>query len=168
MGDDWDDEAGCVSVGIRNVSIHNAVRPARGRGRSGALGKLSEAPVGAWRNGASAPPPPGGRSGDDGKCDGKEVVEVESCYVGRLIGTKGATRRDMEERSGCRININQKDRSDPTASVELVGSKEAIDKAKEIIEELTGSAGPRTEGGRGGGGGGGGRDCFKCGQAGVS
>ena len=65
--------------------------------------------------------------------------------------------------------INQKDRSDPVANVELVGTQEAIDKAKVIIAELTsdGGANGDSRGFGGAGGGGSGRDCFKCGKPGM-
>ena len=154
-------------------------RAARGRGRPGttSYNNNSGNAVGSWRNDAVKPPLPreaGGRGGggwSGGSADGgvggggaasdgattTETVEVENRFVGRLIGTKGATRKDLEERSGGRINIVQKDRSDPTANVEISGTREAIDKAKDAIAELTG----------GDGGGGGGRECFKCGEKGM-
>lgn len=198
MGDDWEeDESSGANVTMRNVTLsQHPMKPARGRGRPAMMGRGMA--MTGHLSGARPPPPPpsSGRGGGGGDVNGnyivdggggggrgfgggggrssdhKETLEVESCHVGRLIGTRGATRRDIEERSGCRININQKDRSDPTAAVELMGSQDAVEKAKEIILEMTGG-GIRSGGGGGGrsgggeaGGSGGGRDCYKCGKPG--
>ena len=193
MGDDWEeDESSGANVTTRNVTLsHHPMKPARGRGRPGMMGRGTAMTFHVAGTQPPPPPPSSGRGGGGGDVNGnyivgggglgfgggrssdhKETLEVESCHVGRLIGTRGATRRDIEERSGCRININQKDRSDPTAAVELMGSQDAVEKAKEIILEMTGG-GMRSGGGGGRSGGdggvsGGGRDCYKCGKPGEA
>ena len=183
--DDWEEEEPSYNAHNPSVPAVSSFRPSRGRGRPGTTGNGGGgASVGSWRNCTNPPSVPrernpagrgGGGGGDSARGYGgseMETMKVASSILGRLIGTRGATKKDIETRSGCRININQKDRSDPFGTVEFTGNREAIDKAKVIVADMIGD-----EGGAGGeparGGGGdrfdrqtGGKDCYKCGKPG--
>jgi len=91
--------------------------------------------------------------------DGGETLtmEVPSNQVGRIIGKGGSRIRELQDQSGCRINIDKNSRGD-TTTVELTGDPEVQQRAKQMIEEVCQES--SYGGGRGGGGGGygGGRD----------
>ncbi|KAL0964425.1 hypothetical protein UPYG_G00323670 [Umbra pygmaea] len=80
---------------------------------------------------------------------------VENASVGRVIGRGGAKIRELEETSGARIKINK---GDYEGEVQIFGSSDVQQKAREMIEELvagdTGPGGFRSGPGRGGGFGG--------------
>jgi len=85
------------------------------------------------------------------------TMEVPGNQVGRIIGKGGSRIRELQDQSGCRINIDKNSRGDQT-TVELTGDPEAQQRAKQMIEEVC-SESSYGGGGRGGGGGyGGGRD----------
>ena len=73
--------------------------------------------------------------------------------LGRIIGKGGSKIRELQDDSGCRINIVKDRDNGTTTPVELTGSAEAQSKARDMIEDLMSSD---FGGGRGGGGGGGG------------
>ncbi|XP_035257015.1 probable ATP-dependent RNA helicase DDX43 [Anguilla anguilla] len=58
---------------------------------------------------------------------------VENSAIGAIIGRGGAKIRELEESSGARIKIN---RGDYEGEVQIFGSREVQDKAREMIEEL--------------------------------
>jgi len=92
-------------------------------------------------------------------------MTVPRNQVGRIIGRGGSRIRQLQDDSGCRINIRKDEMGDET-TVELSGSDECQFHAKQMIEEICNEQSYPSGGGdrRGGGGGrqggygGGGRD----------
>ncbi|KAK5908786.1 hypothetical protein CgunFtcFv8_016814 [Champsocephalus gunnari] len=78
---------------------------------------------------------PGRGNFGDEKSDSSQPVifTVENGLVGRIIGKGGAKIRELEESTGARIKVNK---GDYQGEVVLMGSSEAQQKAKEMIEEL--------------------------------
>ncbi|XP_053189063.1 probable ATP-dependent RNA helicase DDX43 [Scomber japonicus] len=89
------------------------------------------------------------------------TMTVENGSVGRIIGRGGAKIRELEESSGARIKINK---GDYEGEVVILGTPEAQQKAKEMIEELVADGNSRFRNGPGRGGdyGGGGDGGVKC------
>jgi len=85
--------------------------------------------------------------------DGGEplTMQIASNQVGRIIGRGGSRIRELQDDSGCRININKEAGGDGMTTVELSGSEECQQRAKQLIEQVC------EEQSYGGGGGGGGR-----------
>lgn len=123
--------------------------------------------------------PGGDYGGGEGGEEDETVMTVESGKIGRIIGKQGSKIRELQEASGCRIQINRDERGDTSSPVRLQGSAHARQTAKDMIEELIsedrfGGGGGRSGGyggddrggsrngygggGRSGGGGGGYRD----------
>lgn len=85
--------------------------------------------------------------------------------VGLIIGRRGETIQDLQDRSGCHINIVGESKSiNGFRPVNLIGTTEAAMRAKALIMEIVesdvrpgpGNAQGGAQGGGGGGGGGGG------------
>jgi len=87
-----------------------------------------------------------------------ELVPCPKTYMGRIIGSKGATVNDVQKRSGCDIQINQDVPPGQDCEVTLKGTRQGIESAKQMLNEII-EMGPNHPyaGGQGGGGGGGGR-----------
>lgn len=120
--------------------------------------------------------PPRASSHQPALRDGEDSMQimVPDRTVGLIIGRGGETIRDLQERSGCHVNIVGEQKSvNGLRPVNLIGSPEAAAKAKDLIMEIVesdsksvaekGRAPPQREpardtsfGGVGGGGGGGG------------
>ncbi|KAK2142730.1 hypothetical protein LSH36_920g01015 [Paralvinella palmiformis] len=89
----------------------------------------------------------GGTSGGDfhyGNDNGAErmlEVEVASQDIAKIIGRGGCKIRELQEESGTRIKINRERDDGVMAIVEIQGSKEGQQKAKQAIEDLTASRG---------------------------
>lgn len=65
---------------------------------------------------------------------------VPNRTVGLIIGRGGETIRDLQERSGCHVNIVGEDKSvSGLRPVNLIGTKEATAIAKELILEIVDS-----------------------------
>ena len=73
----------------------------------------------------------GGR--DDNK--GEESIEVPSEAVGMIIGKGGETIKQMQNQTGCKINVNQPKNPDIQRQIDLVGPRGAIEAAKRVIWE---------------------------------
>lgn len=88
--------------------------------------------------------------------DGGEplTMQIASNQVGRIIGRGGSRIRELQDDSGCRININKEAGGDGMTTVELSGSEECQQRAKQLIEQVC----EEQSYGGGGGGGGGRRD----------
>lgn len=134
----------------------------------GALNRAQEKPRDPNKGGASAL-----RDGED-----HMQIMVPDRTVGLIIGRGGETIRDLQERSGCHINIVGESKSvNGLRPVNLIGTREAAARAKDFIMEIVDSDsrgeappapkkmggggpprndGPREMGGGSGGGGGGG------------
>ncbi|XP_038056839.1 probable ATP-dependent RNA helicase DDX43 isoform X2 [Patiria miniata] len=66
-----------------------------------------------------------------------ETVSVGSNDVGKIIGRQGSKIRELQDDSGARIKVpRDQENDDGTVPVELRGTEEAIEKARQMIEEL--------------------------------
>mmetsp|Transcript_1072 Transcript_1072/g.1724 ORF Transcript_1072/g.1724 Transcript_1072/m.1724 type:complete len:496 (-) Transcript_1072:171-1658(-) len=63
-------------------------------------------------------------------------VPVDAKKIGALIGPKGVTLRAIQEASGVTLTMPKVDRDAGPTSVTVVGTAEAINKAKAIIDEI--------------------------------
>ncbi len=71
--------------------------------------------------------------------DGEDSMQimVPDRTVGLIIGRGGETIRDLQERSGCHVNIVGEQKSvNGLRPVNLIGSREAATKAKDLIMEI--------------------------------
>lgn len=98
----------------------------------------------------------GGRGGPPAPRDGEDSLQimVPDRTVGLIIGRGGETIRDLQERSGCHINIVSENKSvNGLRPVNLIGPPAAARHAKELILEIVDSDnrnGNNPAGGRGG------------------
>jgi len=70
----------------------------------------------------------------------KSTFRIPSSDVGRVIGRGGATIKDLQSNSGARIKVNSnRDSYESDTLVELFGSEEQRDRAKELIMEIVDS-----------------------------
>ncbi|KAL2203483.1 hypothetical protein CC79DRAFT_1278121 [Sarocladium strictum] len=114
------------------------------------------------------PPPMGGR--DDNQPRGNagghfggggggdkitEAVYVPSDAVGMIIGKGGETIREMQNGTGCKINVQQGQPGETEREITLIGSRDSIAQAKQAIEEKVDAVRQKSGGGGGGGGRGG-------------
>lgn len=76
----------------------------------------------------------GGGGGDPDKIN--DAIFVPSDAVGMIIGKGGETIREMQSTTGCKINVIQSSGAgEVQREVALIGSREAIARAKQAIEE---------------------------------
>jgi len=94
----------------------------------------------------------GGNSGG-GFGGGSSELQISSQHVGRIIGRGGSKIKELQEDSGCRINIS-KERNGDMTTIELKGNSEAQNIARQMIEDLCAQDNRGGGGGRGGFGGG--------------
>ncbi|CZT06685.1 hypothetical protein WAI453_006028 [Rhynchosporium graminicola] len=84
-------------------------------------------------------PPVRGSSHQPALRDGEDTMQimVPDRTVGLIIGRGGETIRDLQERSGCHVNIVGEQKSvNGLRPVNLIGSKEAAAHAKDLIMEI--------------------------------
>jgi far upstream element-binding protein len=81
--------------------------------------------------------PYGGGGGNRGYDDDKinESIMVPSEAVGMIIGKGGESIKDMQNKTSCKINVNQPGNPDFERKIDLVGSRTAIEAAKRVIWE---------------------------------
>ncbi|KAI1753095.1 hypothetical protein F4782DRAFT_97477 [Xylaria castorea] len=85
-----------------------------------------------------------------------DSIYVPSEAVGMIIGKGGETIREMQNTTGCKINVSQSSGpSEVEREIGLVGSQEAIVRAKRAIEDKVDAVRQKNSGGAGGGGRGG-------------
>ena len=79
----------------------------------------------------------GGHGGGSGTPDKiNDSVMVPSDAVGMIIGKGGETIREMQNQTGCKVNVAQSSGQGETErEISLIGSREAIARAKAAIEE---------------------------------
>lgn len=134
---------------------------------------IEDSGMGPMNRGADKGGNAGGRGGNAEVTpqDGEDFLQimVPDRTVGLIIGRGGETIRDLQERSGCHINIVGESKSlNGLRPVNLIGTPEAAAKAKDFIMEVVDSdsrgEGPaakrqqtQQQSGYGGGSGGGGR-----------
>jgi far upstream element-binding protein len=76
----------------------------------------------------------------DGGAGGQEKINdsifVPSEAVGMIIGKGGETIREMQNQTGCKINVSQQNsHGEVEREIGLVGTRDAINRAKRAIEE---------------------------------
>ena len=84
-----------------------------------------------------AGPPSGGGGGGGGTPDKiNDVVYVPSDAVGMIIGKRGETIKEMQNTTGCKINVDQSSGPGETErEIALIGTRESIARAKQAIDE---------------------------------
>eukprot|EP00898_Chlorokybus_atmophyticus_P004598 jgi/Chlat1/5139/Chrsp33S05137 len=92
-----------------------------------------------------------------GQGQGQEQVQIKvpNSKVGLIIGKAGETIKNLQNRSGARIQVQSDRETEPGATervVTLIGPKYATDIAEQLVREVCAGEGPRTGGGGGGGG----------------
>ncbi|KAF9538736.1 hypothetical protein EC957_006251 [Mortierella hygrophila] len=96
----------------------------------------------------------GGGGGGDGYGRGgsSSTIQIPSTKVGLVIGRRGETIRDLQDRSGARIAVTPtpEDHNSPSRTVTITGDDSAIERAKTFIDEIVNDMAPR--GAYGGGG----------------
>lgn len=75
----------------------------------------------------------GGGGGGGDKIN--DVVYVPSDAVGMIIGKGGETIREMQNGTGCKINVQQGQPGETEREITLIGSRDSIAQAKQAIEE---------------------------------
>ncbi|KAI1159573.1 hypothetical protein F5B18DRAFT_580947 [Nemania serpens] len=87
-----------------------------------------------------------------------DSIYVPSEAVGMIIGKGGETIREMQNSTGCKINVSQSSGpGEVEREIGLVGSQDAINRAKRAIEDKVDAVRQKNNGGPGGAGGRGGR-----------
>ncbi|KAK3371012.1 hypothetical protein B0T24DRAFT_304476 [Lasiosphaeria ovina] len=96
--------------------------------------------------------PRGGRSDNMGGGDRiNDSIYVPSDAVGMIIGKGGETIREMQNTTGCKINVSQSSGpGEVEREIGLVGSRDAIIRAKRAIEDKVDAAKQKSGGGGGG------------------
>ncbi|KAK5988659.1 Far upstream element-binding 3-like protein [Cladobotryum mycophilum] len=106
--------------------------------------------------GVSASAGPGAGAGGPDKIN--DSVYVPSDAVGMIIGKGGETIREMQNTTGCKINVAQSSGpGEVQREIALIGSRDSIARAKQAIDEKVEAVRQKSGGSGGGGGGGGGR-----------
>ncbi|KXJ28996.1 probable ATP-dependent RNA helicase DDX43 [Exaiptasia diaphana] len=107
-------------------------RPQGGRGGFGRYrGGRSDGDNTNWRSREPAREPRGFVSNRR-----TEVINVDCDCVGRIIGKGGSTIRDIQDKSGAHVRIRRDDATSFDQPIEITGDEEAINKAKQLIDEI--------------------------------
>ncbi|KAF4611319.1 hypothetical protein G7Y89_g15695 [Cudoniella acicularis] len=98
----------------------------------------------------------GGFGGSGGGDKINDSIFVPSEAVGMIIGKGGETIKEMQNTTGCKINVSPSSGpGEVEREIGLVGSRDAINSAKRAIEDKVDAVAQKNGGGGGGGGGGG-------------
>mmetsp|Transcript_38770 Transcript_38770/g.80518 ORF Transcript_38770/g.80518 Transcript_38770/m.80518 type:complete len:653 (-) Transcript_38770:2383-4341(-) len=101
---------------------------------------------------------PGGGGGGGGPPGGPgiftDLIYAKKQFMGRIIGSKGVTINDLQKRSSTDIQINQDVPPGADCEITIKGSREGVDSAKQMIQQII-ESGPNHPFAGGGGGGGG-------------
>jgi far upstream element-binding protein len=65
-----------------------------------------------------------------------EIFYAAKQFMGRIIGGRGVTINDLTRRSGCDIQINQDVPPGQDCEITIKGSREGIESAKQMIQEI--------------------------------
>jgi far upstream element-binding protein len=79
------------------------------------------------------------RGGDYGSSRATVTIHIPSNKVGVVIGRGGETIRDLQDRSGARINVTPDNAANPQSTdrpVTLIGDDAAVQRAKALIDEI--------------------------------
>lgn len=146
---DLQDRSGChVNITAENNSI-NGMRPVNliGSRESQARAQdlinevVSSDTRAGEQMGGNQPPrfdpysnmPPSSYGNSNEKINDKMHVPSEA--VGMIIGKGGETIKDMQNQSGCKINVSQPSGQDITREIGLIGTRPALEHAKTLINE---------------------------------
>ncbi|TID12878.1 Serine/threonine-protein kinase [Venturia nashicola] len=166
---DLQERSGChINIVGENKSI-NGLRPVNLIGNQQAASKAKELILEIVESdtrsqeagGAAAASAPAGRPQQQDRrqqhdsMDGKvtETLMVPSDSVGMIIGKGGETIKSMQAETGCKINVQQASGRDVERPIDLVGSAQAIEAAKQAIWEKVNQVKDKNNGGGGGRGG---------------
>jgi far upstream element-binding protein len=109
---------------------------------------MDSAPGSAMGGGAGA------HSGASGAMGGaSQVVDCDPGLVGRVIGRGGETIRDLQARSGARVQIDQNFPAGQPRKITITGTPETVQLAVRLLNDVM-ENGPNSGSGGGGGGGG--------------
>lgn len=72
-----------------------------------------------------------------------DTIHVPGEAVGMIIGKGGETIREMQDRTGCKINVSPASGRDIEREIGLIGTRNAIDAAKRAILEKVDAVGAR-------------------------
>ena len=81
-----------------------------------------------------------GSSYGGGGSGSKDIINIDSSFVGRIIGKGGSRIRELQDETGCRINVSRDGGRYGQTEVELIGSWSAIQQAKDRIDDITSQA----------------------------
>lgn len=73
-----------------------------------------------------------------------DAIHVPGEAVGMIIGKGGETIREMQDRTGCKINVSPASGRDIEREIGLIGTRNAIDAAKRAILEKVDAVGARS------------------------
>lgn len=73
----------------------------------------------------------------------EERAELATEFVGRVIGKGGEMIRDLQARSGCRVDVDQNVPMDSPRIITYRGTRQAIDFAKQLVATLCSQEGKR-------------------------
>jgi far upstream element-binding protein len=73
----------------------------------------------------------------------EERAELATELVGRVIGKGGEMIRDLQARSGCRVDVDQNVPADSPKIITYRGTRRAVNLAKELVETLCSQEGKR-------------------------
>jgi len=82
----------------------------------------------------------GGRGGGGFGGGDKEVMQIDSSFVGRIIGKGGSRVRELQDETGCRINVSRDGGQYGQTDVELIGDRNAIARARDAIDDICNQA----------------------------
>ncbi|KAE8747204.1 hypothetical protein FOCC_FOCC006071 [Frankliniella occidentalis] len=139
MCDDWDDGNAPAS----NTEWQDSFR-GRTRGGRGGARRNDGNRNGNWRdrNNENDSQQSQGWGGQGNGSSEATTMNVDSQYLGRIIGRGGSKINELQDQSGARIKVNRDE-----STVVISGSQEAQEKAKELIDEVINSSDNRRGGG---------------------
>lgn len=80
-----------------------------------------------------------------------KMIECSQEQVGKIIGTGGCNIKQIQSKSGAKIQVYQNMPPDQPRKIEITGTQPAIDTAEKLIREIMASIGAAYVGGSGGG-----------------
>jgi far upstream element-binding protein len=145
-------EAGQVKIKGTNAAVETArrlVNEVLNSAPGGGFGGGAPAGGGAGGGGGFGAPAPGGYGGGGGGGGGAASVTLPTQgQEGRIIGRGGETIRDLQQRTGARVQIDRN-----AGTVSITGpDQRGVDEAARLVQELVATARPPPGGGGGGGG----------------
>lgn len=140
---DLQERSGChVNIVGENKSV-NGLRPVNLIGSPQSASKAKKLIMEIVESDTRLGPPPTqarsnaneGFANDSGSNKTQDHVVVPSDAVGMIIGKGGETIKEMQNQTGCKINVSPPSGADVQRHIELVGSRSAIEDAKRVIWE---------------------------------